>query len=169
VDTFRAVTSGEKLVFTGKNLSAVSSATIGSKTASLSFDAKAGLSIGTPEGLTPGKYDLVMKSSYGTLTHLNAVTIKAPTPTVTTGFRSDAQHLSEKQVVDLVAFNKTLSADYEKVRCIVNAADEKTAKRIADLVCAQVARGEARNVEVIKDIRTSYSGDGFWVRVYAKG
>jgi hypothetical protein len=46
---------------------------------------------------------------------------------------------------------------------------EKTAKRIADLVCAQVARGEARNVEVIKDIRTSYSGDGFWVRVYAKG
>jgi hypothetical protein len=169
VDTFRPVTSGEKLVFTGRNLSAVSSATIGSKTASLSFDAKAGLSIGTPEGLTPGKYDLVMKSSYGTLTHINAVTIKAPTPTVTTGFRSDAQHLSEKQVLDLVAFNKTLSADYEKVRCIVNAADEKTAKRIADLVCAQVARGEARNVEVIKDIRTSYSGDGFWVRVYAKG
>ena len=33
----------------------------------------------------------------------------------------------------------------------------------------QVARGEARNVEVIKDIRNTYSGEGFWVRVYAAG
>jgi hypothetical protein len=169
LDDPRPMVAGGKLIFTGKNLSAVTSATIGSAAATLSYDAATGLTVATPATLAPGKYDLVMKSSYGTLTHLNAVTIKAPTPTVTTGFRSDAQHLSEKQVLDLVAFNKTLSADYEKVRCIVNAADEKTAKRIADLVCAQVARGEARNVEVIKDIRTSYSGEGFWVRVYAKG
>jgi hypothetical protein len=135
----------------------------------MSFDANKGLSIGAPAGLAPGKYDLVMQSGFGKLTFINGVSIKAPTPTATIGFRSDAQHLSEKQVLDLVAFNKNLSADYEKVRCIVNAADEKTAKRIADLVCAQVARGEVRNVEVIKEIRTNSSGEGFWVRVYAKG
>jgi hypothetical protein len=167
--TPRPILPGASLVFTGENLSAITSATIGAKTASLSFDAKTGLTIGTPDGLTPGKYDLVMQSSFGKLTHINAVTIKAPTPTATIGFRSDAQHLNEKQVLDLVAFNKTLNPDYEKVRCIVNAADEKTAKRIADLVCAHVARGEARNVEVIKDVRTSYPGEGFWVRVYAAG
>lgn len=51
----------------------------------------------------------------------------------------------------------------------MNSADPKVAKRIADLVCAQVARGEARNVEVIQDIRDTYSGEGFWVRVYAAG
>jgi hypothetical protein len=169
VDTFRPIVAGGKLTFTGKNLSAVSSATIGAKAASLSFDVTSGLSIGTPEGLAPGKYDLVMKSSYGTLTHLNAVTIKAPTPTVTIGFRSDDAYLDEKQVLDLVAFNQTLNPDYEKVRCIVNSSDPKVAKRIADLVCAQVARGEARNVEVIKDIRNTYPGVGFWVRVYAAG
>jgi hypothetical protein len=135
----------------------------------MSFDANKGLSIGAPAGLAPGKYDLVMQSGFGKLTFINGVSIKAPTPTATIGFRSDAQHLSEKQVLDLVAFNKNLSADYVKVRCIVNAADEKTAKRIADLVCAQVARGEVRNVEVIKEIRTNYSGEGFWVRVYAAG
>ncbi len=167
--TPRPILPGASLVFTGENLSAITSATIGAKTASLSFDAKTGLTIGTPDGLTPGKYDLVMQSSFGKLTHINAVTIKAPTPTATIGFRSDAQHLNEKQVLDLVAFNKTLNPDYEKVRCIVNASDPKTAKRIADLVCAHVARGEARNVEVIKDVRTSYPGEGFWVRVYAAG
>lgn len=169
VDTFRPIIAGGKLTFTGKNLSAVTSATIGSKAASLSFDATSGLSIGTPAGLAPGKYDLVMESSYGKLTHINAVTIKAPTPTVTIGFRSDDAYLDEKQVLDLVAFNQTLNPDYEKVRCIVNASDPKVAKRIADLVCAQVARGEARNVEVIKDIRNTYPGEGFWVRVYAAG
>jgi hypothetical protein len=169
VDTFRPIVAGGKLTFTGKNLSAVTSATIGAKAASLSFDATSGLSIGTPEGLAPGKYDLVMQSSYGKLTHINAVTIKAPTPTVNIGFRSDDAYLDEKQVLDLVAFNQTLNPDYEKVRCIVNSSDPKVAKRIADLVCAQVARGEARNVEVIKDIRNTYPGAGFWVRVYAAG
>jgi hypothetical protein len=169
VDVFRPIIAGGKLTFTGKNLSAVTSATIGAKAASLSFDAATGLSIGTPAGLEPGKYDLIMESSYGKLTHINAVTIKSPTPTTNIGFRSDEKHLSEQQVLDLVAFNKTLNPDYEKVRCIVNSSDSKTAQRIADLVCAHVARGEARNVEVIKDIRNTYPGEGFWVRVYAAG
>ncbi len=169
VDTFRPIVAGGKLTFTGKNLSAVTSATIGAKPASLSFDAATGLSIGTPAGLAPGKYDLIMESSYGKLTHINAVTIKAPTPTVTIGFRSDDAYLDEQQVLDLVAFNQKLNSDYEKVRCIVNSADPKVAKRIADLVCAHVARGEARNVEVIKELRDTYPGEGFWVRVYAAG
>jgi hypothetical protein len=169
LDDPRPMVAGGKLVFTGKNLSSVTSASIGSLAATLSYDAATGLTIATPPVLAPGKYDLVMQSSYGKLTHINAVTIKAPTPTATIGFRSDAPHLNENQVLDLVAFNQTLNPDYEKVRCIVNASDPKTAKRIADLVCAQVARGEARNVEVIKDIRNTYSGEGFWVRVYAAG
>ena len=169
IDNPRPIVSGGALVFSGKNLDAVSQATIGAKTASLSFNATIGLTIGTPAGLAPGKYDLVIQSSFGKLTFINGVSIKAPTPTATIGFRSDAPHLNENQVSDLVAFNQTLNPDYEKVRCIVNASDPKTAKRIADLVCAQVARGEARNVEVIKDIRNTYSGEGFWVRVYAAG
>ena len=66
-------------------------------------------------------------------------------------------------------FHKGLSSDYEKVRCIVNASDKATASRLADLVCAQVARAEIRNVEVVKEIRTNFKGQGFWVRVYAVG
>jgi hypothetical protein len=169
VDTFRPILSGGKLTFTGKNLSAVSSATIGSLAASLSYDATTGLTIGTPAGLAPGKYDLVMQSSYGKLTHINAVTIKAPTPTQTIGFKGEGEYLNEAQVAQLVEFNSSLNADYEKVRCIVNAADAEVAKAIAVRVCAHVARGEARNVEVIQDVRSTYQGSGFWVRVYAKG
>jgi hypothetical protein len=169
VDNFRPILSGGKLTFTGKNLSAVSSATIGSLAASLSYDATTGLTIGTPAGLAPGKYDLVMQSSFGKLTHINAVTIKAPTPTQTIGFKGEGEYLNEAQVAQLVEFNSSLNADYEKVRCIVNAADAEVAKAIAVRVCAHVARGEARNVEVIQDVRSTYQGSGFWVRVYAKG
>ncbi len=166
--TPRPVLSGGSLVFTGQGLSAISSATIGAKAASMSFDAS-GLTIATPAGLTPGKYDLVLESSFGKLTHINAVTIKAPTPTKTTGFKGEGEYLNEAQVSELVAFNASLNSDYEKVRCIVNAANAEVAKALAIRVCAHVARGEARNVEVIQDVRSTFKGSGFWVRVYAKG
>ncbi len=169
VDVFRPIVAGGKLTFTGKNLSTVTSATIGDKAVSFSFEAKSGLTIGTPAGLAPGKYDLVMQSSFGKLTHLNAVTIKAPTPTKSLSFKGEGEYLNEAQVSELVAFNATLNSDYEKVRCIVNAADAEVAKAIAIRVCAHVARGEARNVEVIQDVRSTYKGSGFWVRVYARG
>ena len=169
VDVIRPIVSGGKLTFTGKNLSAVTSATIGDKAASLSFDAKSGLTIGTPAGLAPGKYDLVMQSSFGKLTHLNAVTIKAPTPTRSINFKGSGEYLDEAQVSELVAFNASLNPDYEKVRCIVNAADAEVAKAIAIRVCAHVVRGEARNVEAIQDVRSTFKGSGFWVRVYAAG
>jgi hypothetical protein len=169
VDVLRPIVSGGKLTFTGKNLSAVTSATIGDKPAALSLDASNGLNVTTPAGLAPGKHDLVMQSSFGKLTHINAVTIKAPTPTQTTGFKGQGEYLNEAQVAELVAFNASLNADYEKVRCIVNAADAEVAKALAIRVCAHVARGEARNVEVIQDVRSTYQGSGFWVRVYAKG
>jgi hypothetical protein len=167
--TPRPILPGASLVFKGENLSAITSATIGAKTASLSFDAKTGLTIGTPDGLAPGKYDLVMQSSFGKLTHINAVTIKSPTPTKALAFKGSGEYLDEAQVSSLVAFNAGLNVDYEKVRCIVNAADAEVAKSIAIRVCAHVARGVARNVEVIQDVRGNFQGSGFWVRIYAAG
>jgi hypothetical protein len=167
--TPRPILSGGALVFKGEGLSAITSATIGTKDVSMSYSVANGLAIGTPAGLAPGKYDLVMQSSYGTLTHINAVTIKGPTPTQTIGFKGEGEYLNEAQVAQLVEFNSSLNADYEKVRCIVNAADVEVAKAIALRVCAHVARGEARNVEAIQDVRSTYKGSGFWVRVYAKG
>jgi len=169
IENPRPIIAGGSLVFTGRGLESVTQATIGAKTASLSFDAKTGLTIGTPDGLAPGKYDLVMQSSFGKLTHINAVTIKSPTPTKALAFKGSGEYLDEAQVSSLVAFNAGLNVDYEKVRCIVNAADAEVAKSIAIRVCAHVARGVARNVEVIQDVRSNFQGSGFWVRVYAAG
>ncbi len=169
VDTTRPIVPGTSVTFNGKYLSEIASATIEGEPVVLSFDAKKGLTIVTPAGLAPGKYDLVMQSSFGKLTHINAVSIKAPTPTKTINFKGNGRHLNEARVSELVAFNASLNSDYEKVRCIVNAADAEVAKALAIRVCAHVARGEARNVEVIQDVRSTYKGSGFWVRVYAKG
>jgi hypothetical protein len=97
------------------------------------------------------------------------VTIKSPTPTKALAFKGSGEYLDEAQVSSLVAFNAGLNVDYEKVRCIVNAADAEVAKSIAIRVCAHVARGVARNVEVIQDVRSNFQGSGFWVRIYAAG
>ena len=63
----------------------------------------------------------------------------------------------------------SLTGDYEEVRCAVNAADVAVASAIATRACAHIARGELRNVEVVQEVRTTFKGAGFWVRIYATG
>lgn len=165
----KPVTSGETLNLHGERLDGITSVSIGSSSATISLQAEGNLTLTAPLGLSPGLYDLTIRSGSGSLTHVNAIKIKAPTPTKSLTLKASGGHLNERVVGALLNFQKGLSSDYEKVRCIVNASDKATASRLADLICAQVARAEIRNVEVVKEIRTNFKGQGFWVRVYAVG
>jgi hypothetical protein len=111
----------------------------------------------------------VLHSGYGTLTHINAVRIKAPTPVRNLTLRGLGLYLNESHARAISTFHDLLSGDYEKIRCIVNAADPKIAAAVSLRVCAQIAKGELSKVEVIKEVRTNFAGKGFWVRVYAVG
>lgn len=165
----RPVAIGGALNLQGERLDGITSVSVGSSSATISLQAEGKLTLAAPLGLSPGLYDLTIRSRGGSLTHVNAIRIKAPTPTKSLTLKVSGGYLDERAVGALSTFHKGLSGDYEKVRCIVNASDEATSTRIADLVCGQIARGEVRNVEVLKEIRNSFKGHGFWVRVYAVG
>lgn len=165
----RPITAGNSLSFVGKRLDAIMATSIGSLPATISSNSASTLTVTTPTSLAPGTYDLTMQTPFGTITKINAVRIKVPTQPRILTFKSSAMHLNEQNAQDLATFHESLNSDYEKVRCIVNSADQKTAQKIARLTCMQIARGELRNVEVIQESRNSFSGRGFWVRIYATG
>lgn len=165
----RPITAGQSFTIEGKRLDEVTSASIGALSAAVISSSTNTLTLRTPVSLSPGTYDLVMQTRFGVITKINAVKIKVPTQPRNLTLNSSAPHLNEQHAAALAAFHGNLSGDYEKVRCIVNAANPKTAQRIANLVCRQIARGELRHVEVVTETRGSFLGRGFWVRVYATG
>lgn len=161
--------AGESISFRGQKLDAVFAASIGSTSAGISVDGAGNLTVVTSPALAPGIYDLVLQSRYGTLVSQNAIRIKAETPNRRMAFRGSGRYLDERQVAVLLTFRMSLTSDYEKVRCVVNAADVAVASAIATRACAHIARGELRNVEVVQEVRTTFKGAGFWVRIYATG
>ncbi len=165
----RVTRAGEGVSFRGQKLDAVFAASIGSTSAGISVDGTGNLTVVTSPTLAPGIYDLVLQSRYGTLVSQNAIRIKPETPDRKFAFRGSGHYLDERQVFGLLAFRNILSSDYEKVRCVVNAADFAVARAIATRVCAHIARGELRNVEVVHEVRNTLKGSRFWVRVYATG
>ena len=71
------IASGDQVTVSGERLSTVSKVTIDGKEAVLSSSTATGFSFIAPEGLTPGTYDLVIYSSIGNLTYLDAFVVTA--------------------------------------------------------------------------------------------
>lgn len=69
--------AGGKLVLSGSNLTGITDASIGGKSATPKLNAKGELELQIPAGLPAGKYDLVIISSSGKLTVQDAIVIAA--------------------------------------------------------------------------------------------
>ena len=79
--TSSAITAqgGQELVITGDRLSSVSKVMIDGQDATISSSKEDGLVVTVPAGLEPGTYDLVIESSIGNLTYLDAITVMGST------------------------------------------------------------------------------------------
>jgi hypothetical protein len=77
--------SGERATFVGERLGSVSAASIGSIEASIVDVSNTQFTVTVPNGLTPGTYDLVIESTLGNLTYLDALVITASVGTTCTG------------------------------------------------------------------------------------
>lgn len=165
--TASAYVIGERYSFNGKNLGEIESVFVGSISAETSLVSEGQISLQIPKELSPGTYDLVLHSKFGKLVQVNFLRVKSRAPTLKFSVRTAHLSLTDSTANMLARFNSTLTDDYQKVRCIVNTSDSKLAKRLADLVCAQVTRGRTRNLEIFRESRSTYSGQGFWIRVYA--
>ena len=75
--TSSAITAqgGQELVITGDRLSSVSKVMIDGRDVTISSTTENGVVATVPAGLEPGTYDLVIESSIGNLTYLDAITV----------------------------------------------------------------------------------------------
>ena len=99
--------SGERATFVGERLATVSSASIGSMEASIVDVSNTQFSITVPDGLSPGTYDLVIESSLGNLTYLDAITITGLAVIETVGYGEVSawtKRISDSQVKVYVKF-----------------------------------------------------------------
>jgi hypothetical protein len=75
IDAPQAVVAGHEVTFTGRNLSSVTSAFVGTTQLKVVSTADELLVIDVPASMAPGVYDLVLKSSLGTLNFQQGLTV----------------------------------------------------------------------------------------------
>ena len=67
-------------------------------------------------------------------------------------------------------FNSSLGDGYNKVRCIVNSSNGKDLNEaFAKQICAFAQSNDLSHAEVVLQERTTFSGRGYWVNIWASG
>lgn len=163
-----AVAAGGSLVATGKRLNTVQSATIGGLAAGIKTSAD-GMEISVPETLLPGTYDLVMQTSHGVLTHINAVVVTAKPELSVITLRGSGTSVSEDLATELAAISALHSSSYNKIHCLVNMADATAAAAIAAEVCDLLKSGSLADATTLTTLKSTFNGSGFWLRIYIAG
>ena len=163
-----SVAAGGSLVATGKRLNTVQSATIGGLAAGITASAD-GMEISVPEALLPGTYDLVMQTSHGVLTHINAVVVRAKPELSVITIRGTGNSISEDLATELAAISELHSSGYNKIHCLVNMADASAAEAIAAAACDLLKLGSLADATTLTTLKSSFKGSGFWLRIYMAG
>lgn len=164
-----ATLAGSKLVVTGKKLDNINSMKINGTAVTYKINSSSELEIDLPKDLAPGKYDVEINSIHGKLTHLQGVTIKAVVPTKESAFKAEGAWFNYGSLLELTNIAKQIGSEYNSVKCIVNAADPVVAERLAKRACSYIEANRLRGKAVTYESKSSFKGDGFWVRVVANG
>ena len=121
-------------------------------------------------GISPGQKTLVAQSCYGKVTYEDWVTI---TPTVapkSTWFKAQSFGLDESMRMKISEFNSSLGDGYNKVRCIVNSSNGSDLNEaFAKQICAFAQSNDLSHAEAVIQERTTFSGRGYWVNIWASG
>ncbi len=164
-----ATLAGNKLVTSGKKLDSITSMKINGTAVTYKINSASELEIELPKDLAPGKYDVEINSIHGKLTHLQGITIKAVVPTKEISFKADGSWLNYGSLIELTNAAKQIGSDYTSVKCIVNAADPVVAERLAKRACSYIEANRLRGKAVTYESKSTYKGEGFWVKVVANG
>jgi hypothetical protein len=164
-----AVVSGDSAIISGKKLDSISSMKINGTPVTFKAKSESELEVQVPVDLAPGKYDIEITSTHGKLTHLQGLVVKAIIPTKELAFKASGVSFQLASLLDLTNAAKQISSDYTSVKCIVNAADPVVAERLARRACAYIEANRLRGKDVTYESKSTYKGEGFWVKVVANG
>ena len=148
----------------GKRLDQISSIEIGGKAATFTATSATELELSLPAGLAPGLYDLVINSSAGKLTHINAIQVREPKQSFSITTRSTGK-ISEEQYLEHSLIAAMQAPELNKARCIVNASTQAMAEAMANRLCA-IVKASNPNIETTVVVpRSTVKNDTVFARV----
>jgi hypothetical protein len=148
----------------GKRLDQISSIEIGGNAATFTATSAAELELSLPAGLAPGLYDLVINSSAGKLTHINAIQVREPKQSFSITTRSTGK-ISEEQYLEHSLIAAMQAPELNKARCIVNASTQAMAEAMAKRLCA-IVKASNPNIETTVVVpRSTVRNDTVFARV----
>ena len=148
----------------GKRLNEISSIEIGGKAATFTATSDEEIELALPAGLAPGLYDLVINSSAGKLTHINAIQVRAPKQSFSIMTRSQGK-ISNDQYLEHSLIASMQIPELNKARCVVNASSMAMAKAMANRLCAVVKASNPNIETTIVEPRSTVKGDAVYARV----
>jgi hypothetical protein len=148
----------------GKRLDQISSIEIGGNAATFTATSATELELSLPAGLAPGLYDLVINSSAGKLTHINAIQVREPKQSFSITTRSTGK-ISEEQYLEHSLIAAMQAPELNKARCIVNASTQAMAEAMAKRLCA-IVKASNPNIETTVVVsRSTVKNDTVFARV----
>jgi hypothetical protein len=158
------IMSGSTGKLEGKRLNEISSIEIGGKAATFTATSHEELELSLPAGLAPGLYDLVINSSAGKLTHINAIQVRAPKQSFSITTRSTGK-ISNDQYIEHSLIAAMQIPELNKARCVVNANSIAMARAMANRLCAVVKASNPNIETTVVEPRSSVKGDAVFARV----
>lgn len=130
----RSPIAGQRVAISGQHLDSVTSMSISGKSLNFSLTLAGGLSFEFPEGLTAGKYDLLLRSSFGLLTVQDVFEVRGGTsaailnPQVHAELKNIGDGLTKVYVFDVVGAGKVQIFANGKEIAWVNATENDDSK-----------------------------------------
>lgn len=160
----KPVMNGTSTTLTGKRLTQVSSIEIGGKAATFAAASDTELSLTPAADLAPGNYDLVIYSSAGKLTHINAVRVQSPLKAFSITSVSEGR-ITNDQYIEHALIAAMQQPELTKARCIVNGPNLAQAKAQAERLCALV-RASNKSIETtVVESRSTVNNNKVYARV----
>lgn len=163
------VLPGENVVVSGQRLDQVHSVSVGALNAEISLQSEAGFTFRTPDLLAVGSYDIVLETASGRMTLISALKVNSPVSLISFALRPESNSLSEEHLEEVALISAMFASNFRRIHCLVNGADELQAAVISAQICGMMLPEDSTPMRTKQTIKSSFKGNGFWVRVYIVG
>lgn len=155
--------AGERVLLRGEKLDQVRAVSVGNKPTS--FSAALGeLSVLIPSELDPGTYDLIVDSTGGKVTFIDAFQVRLPRKSFSFTTKS-VGGLSADSMAEHILVSTLQSPDLTKIRCVVNASNKTSALRDAKKLCGHLRSLSPHIVESVLEVRSTVTSRETFSRV----
>ena len=114
-----------------------------------------------------GQADFQIASSFGSLTHLAAITVVTKPSGREINILSPSKNVRDSFVRMVQRRLDRVQEPYNKLLCIVNTPDAQMSQKVAEAFCSQLVLGKRAGSELVTEIR--HNADftrGFWLRIF---